>query len=856
MSPRNPPSNTRIILACLIASGGVAAGLVAIRFAGPPSNLSPRPAGAVALDSAGEAAESPAESGDREAGSLLGSTQEAATRPRVVEGGDGEVTVRLTDNAIVAGVKRFGINLSPRVIFGAGHIMKNLIPNPGFENALFSSMIHVDKGATANRVPQAFWETAWNNDAYGIGQPAGFWNGGEYEFVFGRARGRTGTIRDFRLEDNRYTFYLDEDGEAPDEWDVLIVRTELPGMDAWPAMNTAIVDPNEARPGSPGRQSLRLRNEDGSSRGYYLHYDSEWRDGDQQAGKLLVVQGPWQFAFWAKAKRKGDAVRIRFFREGEAEFVNELVRLEEEWKHYSLPFEVKAGVDRVSGYGPNDYHPLVTLALEAERPGAEVWIDDVALFRTDYTNPTAFADPLVEKLKELRPGLLRNWSNQLGDTLDNQLAPEWGRKTVGFSPRARRGDEFCYSLHEFLELCREIGAEPWYVIPPTFSRTDLAGLMDYLAAPDDGSRRHAKQRAALGQAAPWTEVFPKIHLEFGNEMWGSATNQDPFFGASALGGERLGRIAADRFALLAANRYYDESKFNFIIGGQASFPGRQGEIESASAMHQSIALAPYFGHLERYGSDEEVFYPLFAAAIEEVTTGRIHASAEEIRKRGRPTRLAVYEINFHTTGGDLPPEVRNDFVTGAGGALALPLRLLHNLKTFEMRDQCAFTSLGFSFKIGDGDYVRLWGMLRDLIATGRKRPTWLGVELVNRAIQGNLVETKLEGSNPRIRLEPVNDLERGLEWPLIQSFAFQDGARRSLLLFNLDLKSPHEVRISSPKPPSTAATVHQLAPEDLHADNEDREAVAIVTRELSDFSAEYELTLPRHSLTAIVWNDR
>jgi hypothetical protein len=463
---------------------------------------------------------------------------------------------------------------------------------------------------------------------------------------------------------------------------------------------------------------------------------------------------------------------------------------------------------------------------------------------------------LVEKLKELRPGVIRNWSSQLGDTLGNQLAPEWERKMVGFSPKSRAGNRFCFSLHEFLELCREVGAEPWYVIPPSFSRTDLAGLMDYLAAPDDGSRRHAKQRATLGQTAPWTEVFPQIHLEFGNEMWGSAAGNDPFFGASALGGERLGRIAADRFALLAANRYYDSSKFDFIIGGQASFPGRQGEIEDASEMHQTIALAPYFGGLERFKSDEEIFYPLFAAAVEDVTTGRIRASADEIERRGRSTRLAVYEINFHTTEGDLPSDVRNDFVTGAGGALALPLHMLLYLKEFEMRDQCAFTTLQFSFNIGGGKFVRLWGMLRDITATGRKRPTWLGVELANRAIQGNLVEVKMEGSSPTSRRRAADGGESTVESPLIHCFGFQDGPRRSLIVFNLNLRAPHKVRILSPRPASSAAMVHQLAPTDLHADNEEGENVVIVTRELTDFSNEYELLLPRHSLTAIVWTDR
>ena len=108
--------------------------------------------------------------------------------------------------------------------------------------------------------------------------------------------------------------------------------------------------------------------------------------------------------------------------------------------------------------------------------GDEVWLDDVALYSTDHTNPTVFTDTYVDRLKELSPGILRNWSNQFGSTLDVQLAEPWARQTQGYRPHNRIPGSYSYSLHEFLELCQEIGAEPWYVIPPTFSPEDMSNL--------------------------------------------------------------------------------------------------------------------------------------------------------------------------------------------------------------------------------------------------------------------------------------------------------------------------------------------------------------------------------------------
>ncbi|MDZ4859401.1 MAG: hypothetical protein SGI88_10515 [Candidatus Hydrogenedentes bacterium] len=772
----------------------------------------------------------------------------ATPAPDKPDNSTGPLTIRPSDNIILKNVTRFGLNIGARTTYGAAQHLKNIVPNPGFESGVFASMIHSAKGATASRVPQAFWDTDWTRDDYGIGQPKGFWDGGEYEFLYGAAKGRSGRITRFALENHENIFYLDGGGPAPSEWDVLVVRRELPGIASGPRMDTASVVMGDVPPGSPGTQSLRIT--PGDQGRFIMYLDSLWRDGDKSAGKLLRVRGDWKIEFWAKSLTNAGRIRVFFGREGEGAFFDEMVPLTSDWQKIERTFAVADDADKAGPYAADAYHPLLTIGISVENPGGEILIDDATIEPDGHTNPTPFTDTFVNRLKELQPGVLRNWSSQHGDTLENQVSEPFARKTNGYNPRQRAAGEWGFSLHEFLQLCQVTGAEPWYVMPPMWSATEVRQLMEYLAAPANSAHPFAQRRANLGQQAPWTEVFSRIHLEFGNEMWGEASANDPFFGASALGGDRLGTIANERFALLRESSFYNPDAFNFIIGGQAYYPGRQSEIDRTGNNHNEIALAPYFGDDKQHANDDELFYPLFARPFQDVTTGRVKASQSELDKSGKNTGLAIYELNFHTTGGDSPIDITNDFVTGAGGALAMPLYMLVYQRDIGAKNQCAFTALQFSFGISDNRYVRVWGLLRDIAATARKRPTWLGLELVNRVMQGDMVAVDIEGARETWTQKPMNSVEEEIPVPYVHAFAYKKGNTRSLILFNLNLRESTPVNIAIEA--NGEITRHQLAPDSLHDDNEDTENVRMLTDTLTAASP-LEIELPKHSISALQW---
>lgn len=757
-----------------------------------------------------------------------------------------QTIVTVTDSVLQPEVRRLGINVGARSQWGAAQHLKQLIDNPGFEAGDFSSVILVDDGATANAVPMANWDVAWNNDQYGIGWPEGFWNGAEYEIVWGNAKGRTGHVITHRHAGGRNVFDLDGTGPAPERMSVILLRQRIPGLRG----DTATVSSDA--PGGTG-QSLKLR-ADGTPYRFYM--DSYWRDGDRSAGKLLVIKDNYFLNFWAKAAHEGDQLRVRFFREGEGVFLDQTVDLNTSWRPFTNLIRLPEGVDPVRVYSDQEYHPILTFQMEAVGSGAEVLVDNVEL-RADRLNVDntilAFSTPYVERLKELNPGILRFWGAQLGASFESQIAPSVFRRTNGYSPQRRTADSYPYSLHEFLELCAYLRADPWYVMPPTFSPDEIAALVEYLAGPADDAHPWAKQRETQGVSLPWTQIFRRIHIEFGNEMWGSGGGSDPFMGESVNGGVRLGSIAHDRFTLMRAAPYFDANVIKLVIGGQAGYAGRQREIQQNSSAHDAIALAPYFGTLDTWASDEEIYRPLFAMPFQEVATGRMRESRGYLDE-GKKTDMSIYEINFHTTGGNAPIGIRNDFLTGMGGAIALPLSMLLYQRDLGAIDQCAFSSLQYSFRLGNGEYARLWGMLRDVEATGRKRPTWLGVETVNKVIAGAALRTEQSGDNPSWTQSAINGIDAPITVQEVQSFAFADGARRGLVLFNLSLDTPREVRLRLPAPSSAAAMHYALTSASLHDNNEDSVMIEIDSVLVPDFTDGYTFTLPPHSVHALRWN--
>ncbi len=749
-----------------------------------------------------------------------------------------------------AKAKRLGINLGARAPQGAANYIKNLIPNPGFETAEYATIFSTLSGANGDRVQADKWQVSWRPDSFGVD----FWNGAEYEFVTGARKGSAGFVYGFTNENDRYTFYMGgmASGQAPAAGDVFIVRKKLEPYQA-DIGDYNNPEPNDIRPGSTGEQSVRLLTRSQPFEPSFQLVLDNFGGTDASAGKLLHVQGSYQLSFWAKGLNSSSSLKVHFKRNGGAIFYNPpLINLTADWQQHTLNFWVDPSLEQplTDWQGP--------VILEFIVNNGDLLLDDASLMQTGSVNPTVFTDPFVNNLRDLQPGIIRYWGAQLGSSLNNQLFDPFSRARTGFRMYGPVVNEHPYSLYEFLDLAREIGAEPWYVIPPTFSQSDLSNLIEYLAAPSGANppAPYADWRASLGQPEPWTTVFDTIHLEYGNEIWGNGEAQtDPFAGATMGGGIVGAQVAHDRIGIMKNSPYYDPAKFNFVIGGQTRYTGRQTELEENSDNHDSIGFAPYYGELNAWGSADQRYYPLYALAKQAVTIGNMVENKAILDAHG--SEMSIYEINLHAVdpNNNVSLDVRNDVLTGIAGGLSVPLTMLTYMRDMGVVNQVGFQALQYSFEMSNGEDARVWGMLRDSEATGNKRPTWLGMELANKAIRGSMINTLQTGDNPKWSQQPINGVTEAVEIPYIQSFAFRDGEKYGMIVFNLHLTDIQRVEFDlhmPAKPNGTLYTLQSPLPANPGADNESAEIVTITSQAINANQLP-GIEMAPHSALVIEW---
>lgn len=607
-------------------------------------------------------------------------------------GGGDTAAARLTPGAVIDdAVPRFGLNLGGSGTWGAEQLRANVLVNPGFEPVLDRTLLIV-REARGRRLVD---DTAW------LARPDGFWTGGRYDVRTGADAGRSGRILDSRkrADDGFAEVWLDRptDGLAPGDVVSLTRDRDLEAAPRWWRGAGRVAASAETRPGSPGRRSVRLAAEPGQP-AELLHYLDNIPD---RAGKLLPVEGRWRLAFWARA---GSAarLRIRFDRSGLPAFVDEWIALEDDWQFV----EIDIDADDTGPAGP------LTLGLTAH--DGPVWLDDMYLGDAD-PGPGGFRRVVVDTLRRLQPGYLRDWQGQLGDTLDNRLADMYAHRPARYRPGEHEA-QFHYGLPDFFALCGDVGANPWVVAPTTLSDAEWHDLGAWL------------RRAAD------TYGFDEVLVEFGNENW------NPLFRPGGIADADSHAAAADRgFRLLRAGSG-DDGRLRTVVNAQFVDPSSPAAIGAASTEADRVAVAPYF--LYRLDADTPVQQGVRAAFAEDDRL--VQREADMARAQGG--RLAVYEVNLHTTLGDAPAALRNAVVAGAPSGPALARRLLQATLA-GVREQAVYTFTGFDAYVdGSTDLVRLWGITRDLARPDRLRPTGLALDMLNRVAGGTTRASRCAGS--------------------------------------------------------------------------------------------------------------
>ena len=755
--------------------------------------------------------------------------------------------IAIGTTALQPSVKRLGINLGTPNYWDSGQMLKNLINgNPGFEGQMYQSTIQCASGTATSCLDSDQWST-W---------PASYWNNASYQFLYGAANGRTGTIKNYTAAANGQggTFTLSNSGTAPANGDWMVVSMMVPGNAAagwWPSTsgNGAIsTNTTDLPAGTTGTQTVALSASTASDSATLASYF------DGTAGKSFIqLNGAYQLSFKAKGTGGTNSISVSVARYGTtstSSYLNQTIVLTNSWQTYNLSFSAAESGTAVGTVG-------VTFATVGQD---SFYMDDASLVQTnsDPTNTTAFRDPVVTTLQTLNPGVMRFWAGQLGDTLDNLIAGPYARKPSGYSAWSTdTGGIAYYDLYEFLQLSQTIGAEPWFVVPITFSTTDAANLIEFLAGAS--TTPYGAKRAARGQASPWTQSFNKIHLEFGNEAWNST-----FEGGIIDNDVAYGNRAQTIFAAMRADPAYVASSFDLVLGGQAVSSWRNQDIQNNCNNNDSFAVAPYMMNQVNTYDTTNLFESTFAepeaymvstGVAEGVTGGMMLLNQQAIQASSHPVPLALYEMNLSTLSGSITQSALNSYVSSLGAGLAVVDSMLQQMRQGVIT-QNLFALPQYEFGLPDGETAFLWGAVVDMGVTNLKRPQYLALQLANQALSpgATMLQTVQSGANPTWNQALVNSVQlNGAHY--LQSFAFANGNNRSTIIFNLNLSSPLPVTFSGSNAPQGAVQIQQLTSGNPTDTNETSAVVVPTTTSVSSFNPASPLSLPPYSMTVLTWQD-
>lgn len=607
--------------------------------------------------------------------------------------------VRLEPGAVLGPLPRFGVNLGRRTAWGADQLMANVLRNPGLEAVHDGALLVLGRVLAHSVVDDTQWTA----------RPEGFWTGARYEVLSGAAAGQAGTITDDHPSrgapnpgESRpaVEYGLDPMPAGLQPGDVIAIEgtQDVTAAPLWWTQGSVRMAQGDVPPGSPGRQSARLLAVPGKPAALIHHLDTL----ASRAGKLLPVRGRWRLSLWLKAVSSDAEVQVRFARQGSRAWVDRSVKPTAGWQPVNVEFD--ATDDGLAG----------PLQFTVSVSKGEVLVDDLYLGEADPA-PGGFRRAVLETLQALRPGYLRDWQGQLADTPANRRAAPLARRPVRYRPGAEE-IQFNYSLDEFFALSAAVGARPWVVLPSTSTPAQAREFGRVLA---EQWRQHR---------------VDEIVVEHGNEHWNS------MFRAAGISSLPVLASVTDRAFAALREGAGPGVPLHLVAGTQYVRDGAAPQLGRLSRQISGVAVAPYFLHkLDRIDSVDAGLDRALGDPGTMLATSR-----RALQALGKS--LDVYEVNFHTTGGDASPEVRNGVVTSAAAGPALVRRLMQGAAAGVTR-QAVYTLASFdTYAEGPArELVRLFGITRDLAGPEHWRSTGLALAQLNAVAGGAAQAGQCEG---------------------------------------------------------------------------------------------------------------
>jgi hypothetical protein len=756
-----------------------------------------------------------------------------------VASGQTATNIQISGAVQQASVNRLGVNLSDETYWDSGQMTKNLVfQNPGFAPLRYR-MILKCAVVTAN--------TCQDDNQYAA-MAAGYWVGSTYLIMSGTSAGSTGTVLASTASTNcsgcgmMITFDQNINAAVGDYFFVETPVVAGGGDSGWAddvsgggTISTETTDlPSSSQ--SPGTQALLLNaSTTGQSAAIQEGFDT-W-----SGLSFIQLNGNYEVTFLAKGVGGNDQLTVTLQRlsAGLGYYVNQTITLTNTWQPYTLTFTANETGSAVG-----------SVQLEFLASGSSAELSDVSVDQTNSSssNPTVFRDDVVNALKELNPGTIRMMAAgaALGSDIPNQLQVPFARYREGWNSSGVQ-TVIPYGIHEFLQLCQTVGADPWITIPTATTPAEMTDFIEYLTG--TGSDTWSALRISRGQTAPWTSVFGKIHIELGNETWNGS------FKGESMNYPGYPQWANTIFGAARQTTGFVASSFDLVIDGWASDPGYTTTMLSTSTQHDSVDIAPYLLYSANDEAQATMFGALFAEPeLFESAGGEVYEdvamAAAAPSATSTSTKLSVYEVNLGTMEGGITKTELDALTPSVGAGIANTDHMLQMMR-LGVQYQNTFALPQYEYLRSDGSLTRLWGIVVDMGTTNRRRPQFLTQALVNSVIGGNMLQTVQSGVNPTWNQPLSSDGVILSNAHDLQSFAFLNNGTLSTVIFNLSQTTALPVTFSGTDAPTGNVQMSQITSTNVTDNNEYSTVVQPTSQTLSSFNPATGLTLPPFSMTVL-----
>lgn len=742
------------------------------------------------------------------------------------------VRIQVGEEVVLASPERLGVNLGPEAYYGDQQYVENPFLHGAFSKG-HQSMVMRIKGGTANSFSDADFDAADPDRSL-----ARSLAGGRYTVATGLRRGESGQIAAHDLATGTLTVSQSGTPFADDDY------VWLYGPDSVHA-EPAPSDPNveeglgigDFRVVRAAGVEFALVESDLGSTDQFLRVSFPSDATEHAAGIKHYLRATPDTAYRVRVRARSVipgarlAVSMSNFgiSSGDGNYVPFVASLGDalgpEWKDFIFDGRTPA-----NNAVANSFSGIEMLAVATNAGGgiAAVEIDAVRLEDLRLQSDTAFSRQIVNTLKEARPGTLRFYT--VADIAvpmryaTANSAGEAGWTYFALKSGYRFGN-ITATINECLALSRTVGARPWITVGNGNTPDEWAALISYLAAPA-GTDADAARRVEQGQTEPWTTEFDRIYLEIGNEWWNPI-----FYPFHVNQPDKYGELCNTILERVLAHPNFDPNRIKLVIGGWAINAQRWNEVADATAQgHHYLSIAPYVvNDLDRANTDLDKYGTLFAAVDAYLREGGA-STQQALKNNGKSTRLAVYELNTHITGGSASVQAASEICTSVAAGVAVldqAVSLMSNLGASPVN---YFVLLQRDFDGRQG----LWGnLIREADGALRPRPVWHGLRLANlHFIDGDLVRTTVTGGATWNQAANGNVPEMS-DVPTIHAYACisRDDAtgkrRANVLLINRDLSRPASASVTLPFTAREEVAAITLSGNDLSANNETSEVVSL-----------------------------